>query len=244
MPNPTIHNISLDDPDLQHSKLLSAANLIFTYLEEHGSIGLTKSKAFNRKFVSWAADNIVWPEYSAKKLYRVNKVLNEPDIYPIWVLHDLFIILKLGRPYKGEFRLTNKGKTLSKDKGQLFSAIAECFLYQYNLANLDRFDEGIPHNWDVFLNIINVEAHEGTTRQHLLKTFFGFEEKPEGIDREYFVYSMFLSTRVLMPLVWLGFLEETKAKKDGSAESVYSKTPLWHKALRLDTNDMLIKTVT
>ena len=34
-----IHNISSNDPDLQHSKLLAAANLIYLYAEEHGSIG-------------------------------------------------------------------------------------------------------------------------------------------------------------------------------------------------------------
>lgn len=55
------------------------------------------------------------------------------------------------------------------------------------MANLDRFDEGIPHSWDVFLNVLNVEAHDGTTRQHLTKMFYGYEEQPEGIDREYFV---------------------------------------------------------
>jgi len=240
---PTIHTIASNDPDLQHSKLLSAASLIFEYAEEHGSIGLTKTKAFNRKFVAWAADNLDWPEYSAKELYRVNKVLNEPDIYPIWVLHDLFIISKLGRHYKGEFVLTKKGKALSTDSGQLFLIIAECFLYEYNLANLDRFDEGIPHSWDVFLNVINVEAHDGATRQHLLKTFFGYEEKPEGIDREYFVYSMFLSTRVLLPLVWLGFLEERQVEEDDLSEKVYFKTPLWHKCLKLDTDRMLIEVV-
>jgi len=237
--NPIIYSIPSTDHALSHSRLLSASNLIYQYIEEHGSIQLTKTKAFNRKFIEWAANNIDWPEYSAAELYRVNKVLNEPDIYPIWVLHDLFIILKLGRHYKGEFRLTKKGKTLSIDQGQLFTLITEGFLYQYNLANLDRFDEGIPHNWDVFLNIMNVEAHEGTTRQHLLKTFFGYEEKPEGIDREYFVYSMFLSTRVLLPLLWLGFLEEQEIEE----ETTYFKTSLWHKAFRLDTNDMLIKAV-
>lgn len=193
--------------------------------------------------MAWAADNLDWPEWSAKKLYRVNKVLNEPDIYPIWVLHDLFIILKLGRHFKNEFRLTKKGKTISKDQGQLFAAVAEGLLFECNLANLDRFEEGIPHSWDVFLNVLNVEAHEGTTREHLMKTFYGYEEKPEGIDREYFVYSMFLNTRVLLPLVWLGFLEERKFEEDGFSESIYSKTPLWHKCLRLDTNDMLIKVV-
>jgi hypothetical protein len=43
----------------------------------------------------------------------VNRVLNESDIYPIWVLHDLLIITKMGRHYKSEFRRTKKGKTLS-----------------------------------------------------------------------------------------------------------------------------------
>jgi hypothetical protein len=38
-----------DHPDLAHSPMLRAALTTLQYVQEHGSIGLTKTKAFKRK---------------------------------------------------------------------------------------------------------------------------------------------------------------------------------------------------
>ncbi|MET4130003.1 hypothetical protein [Roseovarius sp. MBR-6] len=46
-----------DHPDLAHSPLLRAALLTLRYAQEHGAIGLTKTKAFKRVFVHWAVEN-------------------------------------------------------------------------------------------------------------------------------------------------------------------------------------------
>jgi hypothetical protein len=40
--------LSDDHPDLVHSRLLRAALLALQYTQEHGTIGLTKTKAFKR----------------------------------------------------------------------------------------------------------------------------------------------------------------------------------------------------
>jgi hypothetical protein len=40
-----------DHPDLAHSPMLRGALLTLQYAKEHGSIGLTKTKAFKRVFV-------------------------------------------------------------------------------------------------------------------------------------------------------------------------------------------------
>ena len=44
--------LSDDHPDLSHSPMLRAALLTLRYAQEHGAIGLTKTKAFKRVFVS------------------------------------------------------------------------------------------------------------------------------------------------------------------------------------------------
>jgi DNA-binding IclR family transcriptional regulator len=46
--------LSDDHPDLAYSPLLRGALLTLQYAQEHGSIGLTKTKAFKRVFVHWA----------------------------------------------------------------------------------------------------------------------------------------------------------------------------------------------
>ena len=42
------------------------------------------------------------------ELFRVNKVLNEYDFVPLELLHFLLIERKLGRHYKGAFKLTKR----------------------------------------------------------------------------------------------------------------------------------------
>ena len=49
--------IADDDPVLDQSRLLQAMELAFEYAGTHGGIGLTQTKAFNRRFSHWMADN-------------------------------------------------------------------------------------------------------------------------------------------------------------------------------------------
>lgn len=42
--------IADDDPVLDQSRLLQAMELAFAYVDTHGGIGLTQTKALNRKF--------------------------------------------------------------------------------------------------------------------------------------------------------------------------------------------------
>lgn len=59
-----------DHPDLGYSPLLRGALLTLKFAREHGSIGLTKTKAFKRVFVHWAVENFDWPGKSAEEMFR------------------------------------------------------------------------------------------------------------------------------------------------------------------------------
>ena len=92
-----LRDIADDDPVLDRSHLLQAMELAFDYAGTNGGIGLTQTKAFNRKFAHWMAEHSPWPQYRAQELLRLNKVLNEEDVPPAMVVHDLLILAKLGR---------------------------------------------------------------------------------------------------------------------------------------------------
>jgi len=226
-------------PELRHSRLLSAMQTTIDYINEHGEIGLTQTKAFNHKFTLWAAENFDWPEYSAVELLKLNKVLNEDDVLPVLVVHDLLILMKLGRHYKGAFKLTEKAKTLENTPGALFVSLAETYLFEYNHGRTSRFNETAPGNWDIFLNIINVESEGGVSEAALVKIFYGLEKNPDSFDRDYHMHKSFLFTHVLRPLTWIGFLAETLTGTDYLAPRLYSKTPLWRLCLKLDTDNMV-----
>lgn len=92
---PVFKTISDDDPLLLTSPIVSGVLKTAAYVGEHGGIGLTKSGAFNRKFVHWTAAEFDWPGYSEEDLFAVNKVLNEWDFPPVEDIHVLLKELKL-----------------------------------------------------------------------------------------------------------------------------------------------------
>jgi peptidoglycan/xylan/chitin deacetylase (PgdA/CDA1 family) len=100
--------------ELKHSPLLRAALLTLQYTQDQGAIGLTQTKAFKRVFVHWAVEHFDWPGSGAEEMFRYNKVINEYEFPPLEVLHYLLITLRLGRHFKGEFRLTKRGADLAQ----------------------------------------------------------------------------------------------------------------------------------
>jgi hypothetical protein len=134
--------IQLDDPALDSSKMLDALYKTMGYAEEHGGIGLTQSKAFNRKFCHWAADEFTWPEYFKDELLSIQKVLNEWDVPPVMVLHDVLSVMKLGRHVKGKFQFSNKAKGLAEDRSKMFAALVENYLFNYDHGRMQRDNHG------------------------------------------------------------------------------------------------------
>lgn len=234
-----IQPIESGDPDLEKSKLLDAVYKTMHYAKEHGGIGLTQSKAFNRKFSHWAAENFNWEEYSAEELLSIQKVLNEQDVAPVMVLHQLFADMKLGRHIKGKFQISKKALALSDNRGTFFVELANFYLFEFDHSNFQRWPFIAPGNWDIFLNVINVEAHGGASEAHLLEVLFGYSPKDTGAD-DYWHYLSFLHWYILTPLYWIGFLDKIVVGEHIlDREYFYAKTPLWRKCLRLDTDKNL-----
>lgn len=225
-----------DHPDLASSPLLRAAVLTLKYVEDHGPIGLTQTKAFKRTFVKWAAEHFDWPGMSAEELFRYSKVLNEYDFPPLEILHFLLIELKLGRHYKGEFRLTKRGKELAHQPAHLFYLLIPFYLFEIDHSTYGRFSEQLFGKWDVWLNVLNVEMDQGALEQDLFRVFYGDTIDGEGKGwRELAVFSSY----VLRPLAWSGLIFEQDTSKDGKREQHYFKTPLWRSVLKLDLDDTL-----
>ena len=228
-----ILEVADDDPALLHSPMVRAIEKTFAYIAEHGSIGLTPLKAFKRNFVHWAAAEFNWPYYSHEELFRFNKVLNEIDFYPLIFLHDLLVALKMGRHYKSAFSLTKVGRSLIGHPGEIFCVVAPFYLFQMDHGYMARDNQRIDGNWDVFLNVLNVEAENGVTGAEIRKILYGVPTFGDIYDATMGHFY----TDVLRPLCWIGLLQEHRTKKFYSTEdTVFIKTPLWKSALRLSTD--------
>lgn len=223
-------------PALVHSPMVRGLAKTFAYLEENGPIGLTPSGAFKRIFVQWAAEAFDWPGHRPKDLYAVNKVLNQWDFFPLAELRDLMLALKIGRHFKGEFRLTPFGKTFVGHPGRLLGLIAPFYLFRVDHTNNSRLKEERHFgNWEIFLHVINVEAEGGITAKRLREVLYG----PPDPGPHYDPIPGKLYVEVLRPLCWLGLLQAVGEERIALRNNVYAKTPLWRAALRLDTDASL-----
>jgi hypothetical protein len=225
-----------DHSDLAHSPLLRAALLTLRYAHDHGAIGLTQTKAFKRVFVHWAVENFDWPGKSAEEMFRYSKVINEFEFPPLEVLHQLLITLRLGRHFKGEFRLTKRGAELATAPARLFAELIPFFVLRIDHSSYARLNDRPFGKWDVWMNVINVEADQGINERALFAAFYGEDHDWDNAGwREMAAFS----SCVLQPLEWVGLLVETREEREGKHVHHVCKTPLWRSVMKLDTDDML-----
>ena len=225
-----------DSAVMAHSPLLRAALLTLQYTQDNGSIPLTPSKAFKRVFVHWAAEHFDWPNIGYEELFSVNKVLNEYDFPPLELLHFLLIELKLGRHYKGHFKTTKQGAALLANPSQLLNALVPFYILNMDHSSYSRSGEQPFGKWDVWFNVLNVEAENAATELELYEVFYGpLSDEPMAWRATSAFYSC-----VLHPLCWAGVLLEHRDQGSKRSDAVYLKTPLWAEWLQLGT-DKIVK---
>lgn len=218
-----------DEPALAGAPMIGAAQKLLAYLAEYETIALTKGKAFQRKFVHWAAAEFDWPGWEEDRLFLLNKVLNEYDFPPLEALHFVFLKLKLIRHYKLTCRLTNAGRDIADKPGDLFNLMMPFWLFEVDHAASSRLPEPRLGNWDIFLGVLNTEAAQCVTCGALREILYG----PPDADQPYDRMPGMIWSQVLQPLCWIGLLAETMSDERKSLEDrVYTTTGLWTEAFR------------
>ena len=132
--------------------MLRAYQTVAAYQVEHGEIGLTKSGAWNRHCIDWVVRRMDFPNWTAEKLYRVNKVLDEYDVPPLEYLRVLLTSLRLGRKMGGGWRLTKPGMALAGDPEAAFATITPAFLFRFDHSEGRRTGEAPVGDWHLWLH--------------------------------------------------------------------------------------------
>ncbi len=213
---------------------INAMKLLRNILDNDG-IKLTKSGALNRKCVEWAADAFSWPGYTPDALYVVNKVLNEDDFLPLYVMHELLRASRLIRKYKGSVLLSKAGKDIIGNYGALQAELFETFFLRFDFAGIERFASPFEYaDYRHFLGVADNRLHDWTP----VVEFSGwclpiYANAHQGFGpSEGMVF--FILNRVIRPLKWLGLLEEiqTGERYPTIDEIRIRKTALFNQFLR------------
>ena len=230
-------NESLGLSDLSGSPMCVNGMEVLTRAQEDGGIPLTKSGAFFRKFVTWAAEDFQWPDYETERLYVVNKVLNEPDFLPLAVMHELMIGARLIHHYKGKALLTKAGKTMIGDYGALQAELFDSYFIGLDFLGHERFpieydDADFVH----FLGVVQNRLDDWVPMTELaawclpldLITSYRFSPMEDAC--------YYLLSRLVRPLLWLGMIERhPDTERYCSVHDLrFRKTPLYDRFLHFN----------
>lgn len=222
------------------SPLVRGMIMTVSYANTEGGIGLTATGAMNRKFVHWAAVHFGWPDYTCEDLYSVNKVLNEADMPPLWVVRDMLSHLKLLRRKKDTLLPTKRGRDFLARPQAFFNLIATDYLYAYIHDGQTQQDVHERMRWwHVFLNLINIKAGKGCSLNDLVNELYPSESYPAApaeVTVEAWTEKSEFRYDVIRPLCWLGLLHEDREGLTILQDGTYHKTPLWAACLRLESD--------
>ncbi|WP_216671003.1 hypothetical protein [Mangrovicoccus sp. HB161399] len=129
--------------------------------------------------------------------------------------------------------MTRRGTKLADSPGSLFGELIPFFVPQIDHASSARFDDRPVGSWDIWMNVINVEADHGTTEAALVETLYG---EPHDWHTGGWREKGAFSSCVLRPPAWAGLISEILKGDPGSWVSHVFKTPLWRSAIRLETD--------
>jgi hypothetical protein len=233
-------NTALTLDDLSGSLVLAHARLVMEHLEADGGVKLTKTGAFNRKFVTRMVEDFRWPGFEAEKVWRLNKVLNEDDFTPLDYLHAILDVAGLARKYKGTLRATKKARSLRRPEaaGKLNAVLFEANFQRYNLRYLQRWafehEDDFQPQIAVILYLMRAFPAVPRTAGELYRAMtLPFE--PTGRHPLYKPENAF-RWQVLTYLEWFGLTEKTTvaANDEWSDPLLFAKTPLFDRFLSFE----------
>lgn len=213
---------------LTHSPLVRAFRTIAAYQAAYGAIGVTKSGAWNRHAVDWVVRRWDFPNWTAEKLYTVNKVLNEFDVPPLEYLRVLLTSLRLGRKVKGGWGLTKPGQAMAAEPEAAFVTLTPAFLFRFDHTDGMRAGTAPAGDWALWLHAIARMPAEGFSLNDLAALLYGPAAVPGWRGPAGGLFSA-----VAMPLEWAGLLSCDRETYGALEERVWRKTPLWQSGLRL-----------
>ena len=235
--------LSGDDPLLDQSPLVRALDFLDKKFDEHPKgIPLTKNRAFKRDLVAEAITEIQWPGWTEAEIFHgfmPIKVANECHFGHFWQLHKHLMDLKLLRHYKGKLLLNKAGRMLFADRFARFNRLVQfILLYDPHMAWW-RQKTGLIGNWDIWLNVLDMETTYGASGKQLTETLYGAEDEPNEFDPR----TNTLYIGVLEPLMYCGLLEESRDNGRKLVDCIYRKTELWSAYLQLDEKPPMLRLV-
>jgi hypothetical protein len=232
----------LSAEEVSSPDFLANARLLLTRLGETGGTKATAAGNLTRAFVGKMLEAMRLPPGYLAETHRMNKVVNEDDVWPLHVLRVNLEVAGLVKLRKGTFSLTKRGRSMlpPESAGRLYAHLFRSYFRKFNLDYGSRFSRtsGLQFAVPLLLWQMGIRAEKWISVAELADLILPprSHQTPEGGGRSEGAFD--LRHQVLKPLVGFGLLEEQR-KPEAAGERypgldsiLVRKTPLFDRLLR------------
>jgi hypothetical protein len=200
---------------------------------------LTATGNLARTVVADAIDLFDWPDFDRAEVFRLNKVINEPDFLPLHFVRLVAEAARLVRRDRGFLKPTVLGRDLSKEP-QWRALLAILFHVAGWHCKLSYFGHGLHGAWPqrdigVILWSLSVAARDWESRERLTRLC---AVPINGVlDARWDSGSMAMEARILRPLLWFGLLEHRHEAPSGDrygGHHFFRKSALFGRFVQFD----------
>lgn len=236
-----IVNSELGPNEIGDPVYLANALALLTMLRDEGPAKATAAGNLSRDFVTRMLPRMRWQEGYLADVRRMNKVINESDVWPLEMTRHLLLIAGLVHRRKG-FRISPAGRALVDDarRGELFGLLFRTFFRKFDLRAMDRTDGNVGLQHTIAFTFWKLRGAAGAwmTPAHLADVAWLESAKdpplnnpllPDSDRREWN-----FKARVIEPLIGFGLMEsrDLPAEEPWQRPIEVRKTPLYDRALQ------------
>lgn len=227
----------LSETDLAGSAVLRTARILLERAGDQGGMKLTATGNLARSVVAEMIQVIEWPDFDKAAMFELNKVINEPDFFPLHFVRSLLQATKLLRKNRDRLMATRLGKQMvaNERQGALQALLFQITFWHLNLGYFgrDQFGSWPQNDIGIVLWSLSASANDWMHPDKLTRLctvpVIGVLEA--SWDRGSFA----MESRILRPLTWFGLLERRWEGKSGLGEPrLYRKTPMFDRFLKFN----------
>lgn len=226
---------SLTEIDLAGSAVARTARVLLQRGVDAGGLKLTATGNLSRAVVAEMIEVTEWPGLDKDKVYRMNKIINEPDFLPVHFVRVLAEGTKLVRKNRDKLLPTRLGRQMMvvEQYGALQALLFHITFWHLNLGYFDRCPvQSWPQNdVGVVLWSLSASANEWLTPEKLTRLC---AVPVIGVLEASWDFGSFaFEARILRPLTWFGLLESKPEGQPGFAvPHLYRKTALFERFIK------------
>jgi hypothetical protein len=222
----------LSAEELRTSPFASGTVALLRAGAQGDGLRLTATGNLSRAAVAEMIDHFVWPGFDRAEAFRLHKVVNEPDFFPLHLARQLAETTRLLRRSRSHLKASPRGRSALTDAN--LPALAALFfhlvMWKIDLSDLGRGLHGRWPQGDIGVVLWSLSVAAGDWQSPERLTRLCTIPINGVIETTWDSGSLAMEARILKPLLWFGLLEHRRepiAGKPFADRHLYRRTALF-----------------